>query len=152
MNAGVTQGSVLSPFLFNLALASITDFLPFDTVFEVRVLCRPMMSHCSRVGPPRVANKCSKVYSPSTRWTTSSAASDSGSPPQRPRHSSFTQAHGRGTRCLGSRFRRYRLGNRQGGGGGSAGSHVRTYCTKGVVVLSYDIPEPFRPACVQIIT
>ncbi|XP_075556532.1 uncharacterized protein LOC142588579 [Dermacentor variabilis] len=37
VTAGVPQGSVLSPFLFNLALARLPDFIPKLTAFEVRV-------------------------------------------------------------------------------------------------------------------
>lgn len=37
VTAGVPQGSVLSPFLFNLVLARLPDFIPCDTPCEVRV-------------------------------------------------------------------------------------------------------------------
>lgn len=37
MTSGVPQGSVISPFLFNLALARLPDYIPKMTAHEVRV-------------------------------------------------------------------------------------------------------------------
>lgn len=38
MTTGVSQGSVLSPFLCNLALARVPDYIPCDTPYDVRVV------------------------------------------------------------------------------------------------------------------